>query len=56
MWQVICDVEGGKTGKLVTDSWLKAVAQLVVWRLKRRTTTMERYDAAQEMQRPRPAE
>ena len=44
MWQVVCEVGNGQTGKLVTGSWLKAAIQYVVWRVKGRATSIERYD------------
>lgn len=45
MWQVTCELEDGQTGKLVTDSWPRAVWQFVVWRIKRRSVTMARYES-----------
>ena len=45
MWQVTCEVGNGQTGKLVTDSRLKALLQFVAWRIKGRKVAMARYES-----------
>ena len=43
MWQVTCEVGNSQTGKLVTNSWIRAAWQYVAWRLKGRRVAMARY-------------
>jgi hypothetical protein len=43
MWQVICKVDNGQVGKLLTRSWMRAAFQYAVWRLRGRATTLGRY-------------
>ena len=52
MWQVTCEVGNGQTGKLVSDSWLKAAWQYVAWRLKGRRVAMARYESDVPPNRP----
>ena len=53
MWQVTCEVGNGQTGKLVSDSWVRAAWQYVAWRIKGRRVAMARYESdAPPMTRP----